>query len=338
MCPERSAETLARPLVLSLRDRAMASDVSVTAHWDTSTEPPAGGTRKAMLMRAMEVFHAVEAACTRFDPHSPLMRANSEGGAWHEVPRECFLALCEAERAHRVTGGRFDPRVLGDLVRLGYDSNLRFTGQSARSLVELPPRERRLPVPPRPPWRLDTIASRHRVRIGPEPVDLGGIGKGLAVRWAAAELASSTDGFLVDAGGDIHCGGDAPGGGKWKVAVEDPIGDPDPVAVLALSDLACATSSTRLRRWREGGRTVHHLLDPRTGQPAGQGLASVTVVGPDPAMAEVWAKAMFVEGLDRAGRLAASEDLAALWVDVAGNAFLSSAMAPYICWSRVALG
>jgi thiamine biosynthesis lipoprotein len=29
-----------------------------------------------------------------------------------------------------------------------------------------------------------------------------------------------------------------------------------------------ATSSTTVRRWRRGGDTLHHLIDPRTGLPA----------------------------------------------------------------------
>lgn len=320
----------------------MASDISLTAHWNDDAAPGDDAAHVAALERALGVFAAVERACTRFDPESPLMRANSDGESWHEVPRECFLALCEAERAHRVTDGRFDPRVLDDLLRLGYDSTLRFSAEDrytapggSQSHHEDVVRDR----PQRPRWQLGTIASRHQVRIGHEPVDLGGIGKGLAVRWASGELVTSAStGFLVDAGGDCHCGGFAPDGGKWRVAVEDPNGGPDPVVVLALTNRSCATSSTRLRRWHAHGVPVHHLLDPRTGRPAGAGLASVTVVGSDAAVAEVWAKALFVEGLDRAGSLASKHGIAALWIDVDGHAACSPAMAPYVCWSSVALG
>ena len=339
MSPETAA-TLAQPLVLSRRGRAMASDISLTVHWNADATRGAAESQISAIDRALEVFHAVERACTRFDPQSPLMVANSDGESWHEVPRECFLALCEAERAHRITAGRFDPRILNDLLRLGYDSTMRFPSPSAildrsQTIRQDVSGDR----PQRPRWQLGTIAGRHQVRIGPEPVDLGGIGKGLAVRWAAAEVASSSAaGYLVDAGGDCHCGGTAPDGDKWKIAVEDPNGGSDPVVVLELTNRACATSSTRLRKWHDHGQPVHHLLDPRTGQPAGGGLASVTVVGRDAAMAEVWAKALFVEGLDRAGAIAARRGIAALWTDVAGHTAFSPAMATYICWSRVALG
>ena len=60
-------------------------------------------------------------------------------------------------------------------------------------------------------------------------------------------------------------------------------------AVLAVTDLAVATSAT----YERGA----HIIDPRTGEPT-TGLASVTVVGPDLALADAFATAAFVMGLD----------------------------------------
>ncbi len=58
-------------------------------------------------------------------------------------------------------------------------------------------------------------------------------------------------------------------------------------------------TSTKLRRsWTRGERTLHHLIDPRTGLPAETGVASVTVVAGEAWRAEVLAKAAFVAGLD----------------------------------------
>ena len=92
---------------------------------------------------------------------------------------------------------------------------------------------------------------------------------------------------MIEAGGDCCLAGDGPCNAGWQVAVEDPTGGATPVAVLSLSDLGVATSSVRIRHWQVGGRSVHHLIDPRTGEPAEGGLACVTVAGPDPAAAEV---------------------------------------------------
>ncbi|MHB1614615.1 MAG: FAD:protein FMN transferase, partial [Actinomycetes bacterium] len=287
------------------------------------------------LARAAAVFARVETACTRFDPTSPLMQANARPRSWHPVPDECAQAIAAAAHAYRATGGLFDPRILRRLETLGYDRSLPFrdgmpvlpgtgTGTGDRSS----PVARR-PFAPR--WRTDAD-GRTWVRIGAHPIDLGGIGKGLAVRWAAEELTGIGRGALVEAGGDIYAAGAGPDGTGWMVGVEDPRGGALPVAVLRLVDRAVTTSSIAVRRWSVAGRAAHHLIDPRTGQPGGQGLLAVTVAETDPATSEVWSKSLFLAGRRGIRSLAASTGLAALWVDTAGVLGTSPAMRELLAW------
>lgn len=305
-----------------LRFRSMATQVRV--------ESAAGsGARTAV----QDLFRRVEASCTRFVADSPLMQANAAAEDWHVVPAECFAAVSEAAAAHAITDGLFDPRVLASLVALGYDHTLPFRlGPDAVADALVTDGPAVLPSLHRS-WSPGLDAARRAVRIGPDPIDLGGIGKGLAVRWAA-ELLRRDDGsaFLVEAGGDLFAGGAGPDGGGWRIGVENPRGGRRPVAVLSLTDTACATSSRRLRSWHVEGRSVHHLIDPRTGASADGGLRSVTVVGPDAALAEVWSKALLIAGPD-AAVLADAEGLAALWVrddDVVG---MSEAMSQHVLWT-----
>jgi len=283
------------------------------------------------LAAARRVFERVEAACTRFDPQSPLMRANAHRTAWHAVPDECYLAVAEAARAHLETGGLFDPRVLDTLVALGYDRTLPFrsgvslTGAGRASAVRVPAGTA--------PWRPGLDPESRSIRLGVDRIDLGGIGKGLAVRLAAQALAGTGGGHLIEAGGDCHVAGHGPGGDAWQIGVEDPAGDADPVAVLRIADTGCATSSLRVRSWRVDGTTVHHLIDPRTGRSADGDLLSVTVLDPDPARAEVWSKSLLIAGRERIAGLAARRRLPALWVDESRRVATSAAMAPYVIWT-----
>jgi len=147
------------------------------------------------------------------------------------------------------------------------------------------------------------------------PIDLGGIGKGLALRWAAAELErDGVSDFLLEAGGDLVARGLDPGGGPWLVGIEDPTETIEHLSVIAVMDDAVTTSSILVHRWSVDGRAVHHLLDPRTGEPAEGGLLSVTVAGPDPAWAEVWSKVLFLGGRANIAEEARSRGLAAWWV------------------------
>lgn len=300
----------------------MATDVSVRAVGVMSDD-----RRQDIVDRAVAVFSEVEAACTRFDPTSPLMQLNRLPHEWGRVSPRCFDALEEAWRAYERTGGRFDPRVFTDLVALGYDRS--FESVAVEPPCTSGPPRRRLA---RTPWCPRFRSRTRSVLLGGAPVDLGGIGKGLAIRWASEVLRARVPDYLVDAGGDSYCGGRAPGGGPWLVGVEDPHGGSAPRLVLALSDLATATSSTRVRRWTRSSATVHHLIDPRTGLPGGEGLSAVTVVGRDPAQCEVWSKVLFLEGRHKIAAEAERRALAAFWVTTDGRSAMSDAMEPFVVW------
>lgn len=257
----------------------------------------------------VDEFESAEAAMSRFRDSSELTALNRAAGtAMSAYPSDRLRrALIAADRAHRITGGRFDPRVLADLERLGYRG----------AVLDRPgtrePRDEGRSVD----GRVVEGAGRGGLTVA-RPIDLGGIGKGLALRWAAAilEQRGARD-FLLEAGGDLVARGRGPGGIDWQLGIEDPSGGDD-LAVIAVSDLAVATSSVRVHRWRVGGETdgrvVHHLLDPRTGEPGGGGIVAVTVVGPDAAWAEVWSKVLFLAGRDAIAGEARARGLAAWWI------------------------
>ena len=258
-------------------------------------------------------FEVAEAAMSRFREESELTRLNRRVPEAASVSRPLERALSAADRANRVTGGRFDPRIVDALERIGYAGVPQGQATDARVAGG------RVRV-------LERQGRGGRVAL-PCPVDLGGIGKGLALRWAANALDASVVGdgepplaYLIDAGGDIVASGSPGGHEPWHVAIEDPAGGPEPVAVVAVHDRgAIATSSVRRLRWEHDGRTVHHLIDPRTGAPGGEGMRAVTVSGPDPAWAEVWSKALFLEGARDIAGLARARGLAAWWVTTEGR-------------------
>jgi thiamine biosynthesis lipoprotein len=234
------------------------------------------------------------------------------------------VALTAMDRARRITDGRFDASVLGALERIGEhgaelggsesDGPARESG-GERSGAAVPPIDR------------TAVGLEHPrpVIVPAAPLDTGGIGKGLALRWAAARAASIAPdtGFLLEAGGDMVAVGSGPGGG-WQIGIEDAVApgptDAPPIAVVALDAGAISTSSVVVRNWvAPDGRRVHHLVDPRTGEPARTRLIAVTVAGPDPAWTEVWAKSLFIAGRERIGDEARARGLAAWWIDDAGR-------------------
>jgi thiamine biosynthesis lipoprotein len=320
-------------------------------------DPAAAATAASAWAAVVDEFEASEAAMSRFRETSDLTiasRAVLHGGS-ALVDGRLRQALVVADRARRMTDGRFDVRVLGDLDRLGYrgvdlapeqgGSTSAVPAPRAVGVGAISGREPTRGRAPRAPAGA-SAADRDRstmLELGDDrslrlltPVDLGGIGKGLALRWAAARIRRILDdraGALLEAGGDIVALGSAPGGEPWFVAIEDPNGRPDGLAVVGLRDEAVATSSVAVHAWvAPDGTPVHHLLDPASGEPGGGGLRAVTVVGPDPAWAEVRTKQLFLAGPNGIGPLARALGLAAWWVDATGALEMTPAARQQTAW------
>jgi thiamine biosynthesis lipoprotein len=104
-----------------------------------------------------------------------------------------------------------------------------------------------------------------------------------------------------------------PDGGAWAVAVEAPDrGRRAPHSILALRDAAVATSGDCRHRVTVGGRALSHRMDPARGAPLPASPASVTVIAPTCALADAWATAPMVTGVDAGARLAQQAGLDAL--------------------------
>jgi thiamine biosynthesis lipoprotein len=307
--------SLSRDPVTTFASRAMASALRLTIGGAVKTGSPTAARAWESVLR---IFDAAETAMSRFSETSELTRLNRlvPSGTSVALSRMLRRALVAADRAHRITGGRFDPRVVADLDRLGYAG------------APLEP----LAVEPDPIARVLEMSEVGRARLA-RPVDLGGIGKGLALRWAAdAVQRCGVLDFLLEAGGDLVARGSDTDGRPWSVGIEDPSGSVDHLAVIAVLDQAVATSSVAVNRWTVDGRPVHHLIDPRTGEPATSGLTAVTVAGPDAAWAEVWSKVLFIGGRSNIAIEARSRGLAAWWTAEDGSFEMTPAARAMTTW------
>jgi len=127
-------------------------------------------------------------------------------------------------------------------------------------------------------------------------IDLGGIAKGWIVKQAAILLHQFSEVCGVSAGGDILFIGQPQDGLGWDVYLEDPRDASQMLAQLNIPSGAVATSSVMKRSWRQGNQSRHHLIDPRTGEPARTEWLSVTVICSDIIAADVYAKAILIGG------------------------------------------
>ncbi len=245
---------------------------------------------QAAVQRTVAEF---DLACSRFREDSELCAVNAGAGTAVAVGPLLIEATLAALRAAQLSGGDVDPTVGRSLIALGYDRDF-----DALDTPEA--RARQISIVPVPGWhgvRVDPGARTIRVPSG-VTLDLGATAKALAADHAAARAHEAAGcGVLVGLGGDFAIAGPAPDGG-WRVRVTDDhrAGVQAPGQWIAVSDGGLATSSTTVRRWQAGSRSVHHVIDPVTGAPADAVWRTVSVTAGSCLDANIASTAAIVRG------------------------------------------
>ncbi|MBO5929337.1 MAG: FAD:protein FMN transferase, partial [Clostridia bacterium] len=139
-------------------------------------------------------------------------------------------------------------------------------------------------------------------------VDLGGIAKGYIADAVCRVLKEKgVTSALIDLGGNIvMCGNKK--GEPFRIGVKDPFDTTRLCAVITGEDSSVVTSGVYERGFTVDGVRYHHILDPKTGMPVDNGLASVTVVCRSSAMADAFSTACFVLGEEKGMALVQSQD------------------------------
>ncbi len=259
---------------------------------------------------------AVVAEMSHWESDSDLGRFNrAEAGSWRRLPPAFFDVLAFALDVARASGGAYDP-CAGALVNLwGFGPHGRFdqpdfappsASEISAALASLASR----PV-------LLEREGRRALQPGGVQLDLSAVAKGYSVdRLAFFLKAQGYAHCLVEVGGELRGAGVKPDGQPWWVALEQVADGADHAApqpeelVLALHGLSVATSGDYRRYFELDGRRYSHTIDPRSGMPIANDLASVTVVHPQCMAADAWSTALTVLGCEHGLRLAEQQGLA----------------------------
>lgn len=302
------------PVVIKRAQMHMGTLVTITA------VAQAEDVAQAAITAGFQEIHRLEELLSTWILGSELSRVNAAAGREPvKVSPETLTILRRSIEIASLTEGGFNiaigPAVDAWSVTEGSRIPAAAELSQLRSLVDLSL------------LRLDEQAGTVYLAKPGMKLDVGGIGKGFAADLAAAKMqtAGATAG-VVALSGDIKTFGRLPNGSRFPFGIKHPRKEGVLLAQIDLQDEAMSTAGDYERYFERAGIRYHHILDPRTLEPA-RGCQSVTVVARDGIVADGLDTGIFVLGPVRGMELVERlPDVEAVIVDSEGKILVSSGL------------
>lgn len=258
---------------------AMDTIMTVTAY---------GEKAEAAVGKAMARIQQMEKEFSVTNQDSDTARLNRSDGEIVTVSEDTYslIGLCQA--VSDKTGGLFDISIYPLVKAWG------FTTDS----MHIPTSEEREMALSFVDYKKIKRLGKNRVQVPKGmQLDLGAAAKGYLSQ-ALMDLFSESgvDSAIVSLGGNVQTIGKKQDGGEFVVGLTDPADGTSVYGTLSVCDKAVVTSGIYQRYFEENGVRYHHIMDKRTGMPAENGLASVTVISENGTEADALATALYVMG------------------------------------------
>lgn len=312
-------------LLFGCQDQTVREHIKLTGHtmgthYNITLSAVAGEPLQAdaqALQEAVDAeFRYLNQVFSIYIEDSELMELNrAEIGQWLSISEPLMDVLQLSQDISARSGGAFDVTIM-PLVRFwGFGPD---------------------PGPAQTPGASEVDALRSRVgyqhlelgegqarRLADISIDLGGVAKGYSADWVLRMLEQrGFENILVEIGGDLAVKGEAPRGGPWRLAIEQPsMLRGEARLVVSLTDQGLVTSGEYRNFYELDGERFSHTIDPTTGYPVRHRLVSVSVIAPTAAEADAWATAMSVLGEERGMALAEREQLPVYMVLIQDEGF-----------------
>ncbi len=287
-----------------------------TAYAVRTINPPASAL-SGLDQAIRDRLERINASMSVYRPESEISRFNALAmGESMPISEDFEYVLRVSAQIYDQTGGAFDPTVKPLLDLWGFGPG------AANRETRHPPSEEavRHALASVGLHRVDASTPGRLGKLHPDvQLDLGAVAKGFAVD-ALTELLVDRGirDFLVDIGGDVRVSGRNSEGEPWRIGVNQPERGQDwdeVLLVLRPGRGAVLTSGDYRQFFERDGHFFSHILDPRTGRPLENGVASVTVLAENATLADALVTGLMVLGVEKGLELVESlPDMEALFL------------------------
>jgi len=278
---------------------------------------PASVDSHAIRVVIDEVLDSVDRSMSGYRSDSELSRFNaSQSTGWIDVSPDFATVVAVSQETSQASHGAFDITVAPLVSLWGFGP----AGEPALIPDDAAVRE----VQSRVGFGMLEVRREPAALRKKDPrltVDLNGAAPGFTVDKLAQRFETmGLHHFLIDIGGEVMARGRNAQGEPWHIAVEQPIDtEPEPYAILRLTDFSVTTSGEYRHYYSRDGKRFSHTIDPRTGRPVQHDLAAVVVMGPTSLGIDTWATALNVLGEQEGYELAKQRGIPAMFIVQQGD-------------------
>lgn len=265
--------------------RAMGCDYEIWLAMENETQAA------QLALEAWDEVHRLERQLSLYQPDSDITYLNRHAAQEPvRVEPGLFGLLMTCKQIWEETEGRFDPTITPLLRLWGFvDKQWRIPSESEIKVTMEKIGMEGVLLEPEDRWV-------YYAKPGIE-LSLGAIGKGYAIERVARLLREyGVQSALLSAGNStIYALGAPPDAEGWQVGLQSPEDESLRLDTIILRDAAFSTSGGYEQFFEVEGVRYAHILDPLTGSPATTS-STVSVVAPDPTVADALSTAFFVGG------------------------------------------
>lgn len=250
-----------------------------------------GEKGKTAVDEAVQLINQLERLFSVTNEQSEISKINASAGTPVTVSTETYELIQQSKQYSEETKGCFDISTYPLVKAWGF----------TKDEQKVPTKEMREKAMKKIDYRKIHCLPNNQIQIdtGME-IDLGAVAKGYASQkimelWKRKGVTSA----VLSLGGNVQTIGKKEDGSQFQIGITDPDDGTSLFGAIQVEDKAVVTSGIYQRNFTEQGVLYHHIMDPATGMPAENNLASVTVISDEGTKADALSTAFFVMGEEK---------------------------------------
>lgn len=241
-----------------------------------------------VMNQAVALIQRLESLLSVTQKESDVAKLNAAGGSPVAVAAETYELMEKCLVYSEETEGLFDISIYPLVREWG------FTTEEYR----IPSEDELTEVRKKIDYKKIQLRDGNMIQMDADmQIDLGAAAKGyLSQKLMDLFQEKGVQSAIVSLGGNVQTMGKKEDGSLYKVGITDPSDGVSLYGTLDVEDKAVITSGIYQRYFEKDGQTWHHIMDKRTGRPAENTLASVTVIAEEGTAGDALATALYVMG------------------------------------------